>query len=328
MQNYNNITTLSKNECHEPQHINAQISSSSLAPSSASASRCLKLPKQPRFHFHERLGYYYFRRLIPRDRAIIQILHEQWFPVKYNDEFYDALVHNKLAGTNDSLYSCVVVQQYLPERYVSLCSIVSENSNERNETASQTMDLHDEYSNKNMMDNEGCQQTCTSNMNDLEKGNVNPQHCNNSVVLNGSNTSSSSASIENERILGCIVGSYVRASQSSQETRPLLISNPQSHPLMFYIMTLGTLSETRNCGIGSDLVQKCIKIVERNKQCGVVYLHVITYNDVAIRFYERLGFRKMKEIKGEFKLIDEYISFIISKAIFILLFLTICVFIW
>jgi len=104
---------------------------------------------------------------------------------------------------------------------------------------------------------------------------------------------------ENETILGCLVGSYIRTSVVTPDVRSLLIQDAQKHPLMFYIMTLGTLSEKRKLGLGTDLISKCMDFVQKEDRCGVVYLHVITYNFAAIRFYETLGFKKMKEIEGE-----------------------------
>ena len=40
-------------------------------------------------------------------------------------------------------------------------------------------------------------------------------------------------------------------------------------------------------------------IQTKEVECGALYLHVITYNKGAIRLYEKLGFMKVKTIKGE-----------------------------
>ena len=64
-------------------------------------------------------------------------------------------------------------------------------------------------------------------------------------------------------------------------------------------MTLGTVSEFRNARLATSLVEKCIHTVEKNEQCGALYLHVITFNTAAIRFYERLGFYRVKEIESK-----------------------------
>lgn len=33
-------------------------------------------------------------------------------------------------------------------------------------------------------------------------------------------------------------------------------------------------------------------------QCGAAYLHVITYNEAAIRFYEANGFKRLRTLQG------------------------------
>ena len=49
-----------------------------------------------------------FRPLHTKDRKRIQQLHEEWFPVKYSNSFYDELVTNhRLATSGDSLFTCV-----------------------------------------------------------------------------------------------------------------------------------------------------------------------------------------------------------------------------
>jgi len=121
---------------------------------------------------------------------------------------------------------------------------------------------------------------------------------------------------DTERIIGCIVGSFLPSNLPSKkhrstlneaiprdETAQLLIPNCRSHPRMFYIMTLGTTREFRRCGLGSILVNKVVDMIQDQHNedliCGALYLHVILYNKGAIRLYERLGFMKVKLIKGE-----------------------------
>jgi ribosomal protein S18 acetylase RimI-like enzyme len=50
-----------------------------------------------------------FRSIQPSDRQTIQQLHEQWFPVKYQTEFYDDLVHGKLYPNGEDLYTNLAV---------------------------------------------------------------------------------------------------------------------------------------------------------------------------------------------------------------------------
>jgi ribosomal protein S18 acetylase RimI-like enzyme len=61
-------------------------------------------------------------------------------------------------------------------------------------------------------------------------------------------------------------------------------------------MTLGAVPMHRQCGLGTALIENCMEEVERDTSCGVLYLHVITSNQAAIRFYEKLGFYRVQEI--------------------------------
>ena len=68
------------------------------------------------------------------------------------------------------------------------------------------------------------------------------------------------------------------------------------------IMTVGVITEFRHRELGSTLVKKVISVVEQDNDCGAIYLHVITHNSAAIRFYEKLGFFRVKEIKDYYKI--------------------------
>jgi ribosomal protein S18 acetylase RimI-like enzyme len=97
------------------------------------------------------------------------------------------------------------------------------------------------------------------------------------------------------RICGCVVGCFLRArSHLSPRLRNLLL--PSHHERAFYIMTLGVVRSRRKSGLGSHLVQLCQRLVEQDPDCGVLYLHVITFNAGAIRLYENLGFYRVEEI--------------------------------
>jgi histone acetyltransferase MCC1 len=49
------------------------------------------------------------RMIQPQDREIIQRLHEEWFPVLYQDEFFDELVHGRMIGSGDPLFTRVAI---------------------------------------------------------------------------------------------------------------------------------------------------------------------------------------------------------------------------
>ena len=104
---------------------------------------------------------------------------------------------------------------------------------------------------------------------------------------------------DEDYIVACVVGSMLDVTRLDEQTVSLLVSDPFRYRHVFYIMTLGTVTEFRHARLATTLVEKCIRIVENNDQCGALYLHVITFNTAAIRFYERLGFYRVKEIESK-----------------------------
>ena len=64
-----------------------------------------------------------------------------------------------------------------------------------------------------------------------------------------------------------------------------------------YIMTIGVLDGCRQMNIGSNIIDNIFKIALKNDLCYAIYLDVICYNKVAIKFYEKNNFKKVKEIK-------------------------------
>jgi len=65
-----------------------------------------------------------------------------------------------------------------------------------------------------------------------------------------------------------------------------------------YIPTLGVIDACRGKGIASELLHRGLqhaKEVQPNLQA--VWLHVVDYNDTALRFYERAGFRRVRRFR-------------------------------
>lgn len=67
-------------------------------------------------------------------------------------------------------------------------------------------------------------------------------------------------------------------------------------PTLVYILTLGVVDRYRNLGIASSLVQEVIKYATSIINCRGVYLHVISYNQPAIRFYEKMLFNLVRRL--------------------------------
>jgi ribosomal protein S18 acetylase RimI-like enzyme len=162
---------------------------------------------------HELLSY---RCILPKDRERIQLLHEEWFPVAYQDDFYDNLVLGKMLTTNSPLYTNLI--------------------------------------------------------------------CN-----------------KQDEIKACLVGMSVKGSRLNLASRQLLLPDwPHRHERAFYIMTLGTVPEFRHMGLATSLIDELVEqVVQTDQEYGAMYLHVITSNQSAIRFYERLKFWRVKEIESK-----------------------------
>ena len=58
-------------------------------------------------------------------------------------------------------------------------------------------------------------------------------------------------------------------------------------------------------GHAKTLINNLLKKVHSNRRCGIVYLHVITYNKKACRFYEEFGFTNILEIDDYYLIDDE-----------------------
>jgi histone acetyltransferase MCC1 len=50
------------------------------------------------------------RMIQPQDRVVIQRLHEEWFPVLYQDEFFDELVQGRMIGSGDPLFTRLAIE--------------------------------------------------------------------------------------------------------------------------------------------------------------------------------------------------------------------------
>lgn len=243
-----------------------------------------------------------FRTIKPKDRIIIQRLHEQWFPVRYHDEFYDDLVYNRFHNSQEPLYTCIATtttSRNLPNEYYSESNSISSDDN-----------CHRHYQQNSLeaSQNTTCEMII-ANHTQVDENDTNEwrsHHLNNKV----NNTTD-----DDEVIIACVVGSLFQKNQVSVNTRELLFPNnndnnatSKKYRSLFYIMTLGTCAEYRNLGLGTILVEKCIQYAETiyKDHCGVIYLHVIVTNTAAIRFYEKLGFDRITEIQNYYTINDSY----------------------
>jgi GNAT superfamily N-acetyltransferase len=83
-------------------------------------------------------------------------------------------------------------------------------------------------------------------------------------------------------------------------TAPFL---PPSTPYA-YILTLGTLASHRRLGIASKLLERVVTRARHEHGCKVVYLHVITHNEGAIRFYRGHRFAQVRRLANFYTIPD------------------------
>lgn len=75
-----------------------------------------------------------------------------------------------------------------------------------------------------------------------------------------------------------------------------------------YIMTIGVVDECRRLGLGTKLIERTIAVLNcKWPLCEVLYLHVVSYNESAIRFYlnERNKFIRLKTIKDHYVIYEK-----------------------
>ena len=66
-------------------------------------------------------------------------------------------------------------------------------------------------------------------------------------------------------------------------------------------MTIGVIDECRSLGLGTAMLEHTIEIVERTcKQCVAIWLHVIDYNESAIKFYLKNKFVRFRRLKDHY----------------------------
>lgn len=211
-----------------------------------------------------------FRPIVPEDREMIQALHEDWFPVAYHDEFYDELVQHRMAHSGEPLYTCVA-------------TVAKMNPQQDESTAANTIPALPSSSSspiRRRRPDIGTLSAIIEDDREMDLEHDTQQH----------------EQEPSEVVAGCVVGCFVDATKLSGNTQSLLVSDRKRYKRLFYIMTLGAVPLHRQCGLGTALIESCMEQVERDTSCGVLYLHVITTNLAAIRFYEKLGFYKVQEI--------------------------------
>lgn len=160
-----------------------------------------------------------FRPLRPSDRAVVQGLHGEWFPVSYEDGFYDKLVNS--AGH---------------EPYFTMAAFVVDDAKA-----------------------EGFEEAVDS---------------------------------RKETMIGIISANIISDAKCDEKG---LLSYSMWNRKLAYILTLGVTKEYRRNGTASQLLaclRDYLEIYERT--CHAAYLHCLSTNHSALRFYKRALFTHVR----------------------------------
>jgi len=104
--------------------------------------------------------------------------------------------------------------------------------------------------------------------------------------------------VGNEQLVGFITAREFKIHEIPPTDRQLLgfASQLYDNESIMYILTLGVAENFRKQGIARSLLA-CVEAHAANSGCIALYLHVITYNGAAAKFYGQSGFSLITELK-------------------------------
>ncbi|XP_013069605.1 N-alpha-acetyltransferase 60-like [Biomphalaria glabrata] len=102
------------------------------------------------------------------------------------------------------------------------------------------------------------------------------------------------AATHHARIVGLVVAELKPQAKLNKEDGDLLASYYPPTAQVAYILSLGVVGDFRRIGIASLLLDSLLSYLTSKDRhdCKAVYLHVLSTNTVALRFYERRRFRR------------------------------------
>merc|ERR1712001_244576 len=92
-------------------------------------------------------------------------------------------------------------------------------------------------------------------------------------------------------------------------------TSTESGERKLYIMPLGCLAPYRRLGIGTQMLEHVMDIVEKDGKFDSVVLHVQINNEGALRFYKRFGFEVVETKEAYYKRIEPADAHVLEKKI-------------
>nr|SVE76593.1 EOG090X0BM0 [Daphnia longispina] len=101
------------------------------------------------------------------------------------------------------------------------------------------------------------------------------------------------AAVYQSKLVGLLIAEVKQSNAINKEDKGILDGRMYSNCTVGYILSLGVCSSFRRQGVASLLLDSFLTHVTQseNQICKAIYLHVLTMNSAAIRFYEKHYFR-------------------------------------
>lgn len=264
-----------------------------------------------------------FREILPRDRRRIQELFEEWFPVEYKDEFYDHLCNNRSMG-EQPLYTLLatvpIVDSGDDNQNIIACLLGCKLSARKLNHASRAL-LIPGYEAKYGYGGNGKKRngTTSDSTSELDQAIDELESCGDPSINDSSDDKTGGKDdegIDGTEVfyimtLGVIreyrkrgLASYLleRALQDQIAAAPNTGNGDVSpEPNLLHV-------DEENPDVHEEF--HATELYQSNNNmfkpiCETAYLHVIIQNEAAIRFYEKLGFRRLREIANYYTINEE-----------------------
>ncbi|XP_010276866.1 PREDICTED: histone acetyltransferase MCC1-like [Nelumbo nucifera] len=102
---------------------------------------------------------------------------------------------------------------------------------------------------------------------------------------------------QSDELIGFVTTRTIPAKES-EIADMLRCDSSRTDQTLVYILTLGVVESYRSLGIATSLIREVIKYASNIPTCRAVYLHVIAYNDPAIRFYQKMMFKCIQRLSN------------------------------
>lgn len=244
------------------------------------------------------------RPLLVSDRQELKRLHEEWFPVRYTELFYDDIVRNVIGKDKAPTWSAVA---YDPGTSAEsppppLAPITAPRAAVEDSAAS--FDASTPLPPGRMVGCVICQvldESCCVDAGLLEDRGPRPQRGKRRraeahaarVDPNGPAGSEEvdleggGCAEEHESSAGA--GADESGDEDPEAERPL-------EDQVMYVLTLGTDARYRRSGVAAALLASAEAHARVHRRCRAVYLHVITSNAAALNFYHKHGYAFLRRI--------------------------------